>query len=373
MNTLAFKANRGSHARSVTSEDIERGADNLLQNCLGLEKGQELLIINEYSPFVEREVCELYERKAKQLGAKIHVLWTDRVPGPEHLPSCVVKAFENAEKTLFNHQIGGMLRLLPIGGTGLKVFNFATTATILGSRFCTSPYGLWVEILKALQSKLNQVQTWQITTPHGTDLKAQTTERERNPKQTSEGFSLRTFPIGTHKPFSMEKAHGTLAIRWLSPSGVHQFEPAGIRLDDTVSAAIEAGRMTDFDGPKSEIHKLKNYLEMIGEKVQKDPYIVNSWHGGIHPLAYSPYTDTDSLEAWMFIAHNNPRIAHFHIVGDIMPGEMSAPVIDPTVIADGNVYWKNGELLFLSTPEMLALADKYNDQDAFVLDNEIGV
>lgn len=373
MNTVSFGKNPASRSRAVTEEDLQQGADNLLKNCLSLEKGQELLIINENSPWVEKEICALYESMAKKLGAKVHVLWTDRIPGPEQLPTCVVKAFENAEKTLFNHQIGGMLRLLPIGGSGLKVFNFATTAAILGSKFCKSPYGLWLEVLKALQLKLNHVQTWQMTSPYGTDLKAKTTENERNPKQTSEGFSLRTFPIGTHKPFSMQNAHGALAIRWLTPSGIHQFEPAGIRLDETVVATIEGGKITDFDGPKREVHKLKDYLEEIGRKTQKDPYIVNSWHAGIHPLAYSPYADTDGLEPWMFIAHNNPRIAHFHVVGEVMPGEMSAPVIDPTVIADGEVYWKNGELLFLNTPEMLALAAKYGCTDAFVRDDEIGL
>ncbi|MBF6569711.1 MAG: hypothetical protein IVW54_12645 [Candidatus Binataceae bacterium] len=338
---------------NVSDAAIRAGARNLLADYMKIKPGVELLIVNETS--IERHTVEVLEHEARSLGARVLTMWCDRIPGPEVLPGSLVKAFEAAETTLFNHPVGGMLRLLPIGGTGLKCFSFANTDAILGSPFCRVPYATSAEILRTVQQRLNSARKWRVTCPAGTDLTGELTPEELAPSSNSYGgFTLLTFPLGIHKPFSTFAASGRLAIRWLTPAGIHEFDPAGIRLDSPVVADLDRGKLTGFSGDNAQISKLKGYLDMIGRKVDKDPYIVNSWHAGINPLAFSPCRDVDSLERWMFLAHANPRMVHFHAVGEVQPGEMSVPLLDPTISMDGEVIWDRGRLVFLEREDIKA-------------------
>jgi hypothetical protein len=355
--------------------DARVGARNLLISYLKVKQGSELLIVNE--PTMDRRAVEILEEEAKALGVRVLTMWTDRFKGPEVLSNALVKAFEAAEITLFNHQVGGMLRLLPIGGTGLKCFSFADSLEILGSQFCRVPYEVSAAILNVVQKQLDSARSWRITCPAGTDLIGSLTAEELAPKPLkgrTDGFTLLTFPLGVHRPFSTFQASGQLAVRWLTPSGIHEFEPAGIRLDKPVVMDIDNGRVTGVSGAPGEVSRLKTYLEAVGQEVGKDPYIVNSWHAGLNPLAFSPYRDTDSLERWMFMAHSNPRLVHFHAVGEVQPGEMSVPVLDPTISMDGDVIWDRGRLVLLEREDIKASLEGIPELgDALVQTHEVGV
>jgi hypothetical protein len=360
----------------VTEDDVRAGIDNLLQSYLKLGPGRELLIINE--PAMDRRLDTMIEARARALGARVITMWADRCTGPETLPPAMVKAFEAADITLFNHPAGGMLRLLPIGGTGLKCFSFANTMEIMGSAFCRVPFDLSAAVLRQVQGRLDEARSWRITCPAGTDLAGRLTAEELAPRPKrsgqADGFTLLTFPLGVHRPFSTFEASGRLAVHWLTPSGIHEFTPAGIRLEQPVRVEVERGRMGAMSGPPAEVARLRAYLEKVGGEVGKDPYIVNSWHAGINPLAFSPYRDTDSLERWMFLAHANPRIVQFHALGADQPGEMSIPVLDPTISLDGEPLWEDGRLTYLDRDTVRAgFAAQPGYRDALVQTLEVGV
>jgi hypothetical protein len=358
----------------VTERDLRAGARNLLAGYMKVKQGSELLIVNE--PAMDPHTDVIIQEEARALGAKVLALWADRFPGPEALPNALVKAFETAELTLFNHPVGGMLRLLPIGGTGLKCFNFANTDTILGSRFCRIPFETSMAMLKELQQRLDEAKTWRITCPAGTDFEGEVTENDapKSSKGTGDGFTLLTFPLGVHRPFSSFRSRGLIAIRWLTPAGIHEFHPNGIRLQTPVLAEIEDGRINGFSGANNEIARLKAFMEKVGTELKKDPFIINSWHTGFNPLAFSPYRDTDSLERWMFLAHSNPRIVHFHTIGTISPGEVSIPVLDPTISMDGEVIWRQGQVAFFDKPEIAAKLRAFPEiNDALKQTQDVGV
>lgn len=372
MNEIsAIRQDRGGDIES----NARLGARNLLSSYLKVKPGSELLIVNELS--MDRRAVEIIEEEARAIGAQVLTLWADRFPGPEQLPNALIKAFEAAEITLFNHQVGGMLRLLPIGGTGLKCFSFADSLEVLGSPYCRVPFEVSAAVLGTIQQELDGATGWRITCPAGTDLVGSLTEQERAPKPRegrTDGFTLLTFPLGVHRPYSTFEASGRLAVRWLTPAGIHEFDPAGIRMDEPVLMDIDHGAVTGFSGPPAEVARLKSFLEMVGGQVGKDPYIVNSWHAGINPLAYSPYRDTDSLEKWMFLAHSNPRLVHFHTVGTVQPGEMSVPVLDPTISFDGQVLWDAGRLVLLEREDVRARVEAIPGiGDALVQTMEVGV
>lgn len=373
MDTIVDVANARPQ---VTEEEVRAGIDNLLLSYLKIKPGTELLIINE--PAMDRRLNEMIEARANELGAQVITMWANRFAGPETLSKAMVKAFETADITLFNHPVGGMLRLLPIGGTGLKCFSFANTMEIMGSPFCRVPFEISAAVLRQLQGRLDQARSWRITCPAGTDLVGQLTPEELNPPPKksgqADGFTLLTFPLGVHKPFSTFEASGKLVVRWLTPSGIHEFEPAGIRLDEPVVLEVDRGTVTGMSGPPGEVARLRAYLDKVGGEVSKDPYIVNSWHAGINPLAFSPYRDTESLERWMFLAHANPRIVHFHAVGKIQPGEMSIPVLDPTISMDGEPLWERGRLTYLERePVQAAFAQLPGYRDALIQTLDVGV
>jgi hypothetical protein len=358
----------------ITERDLREGARNLLSGYMKVKRGSELLIINE--PAMDRHTDAIIQEEARAIGAQVISLWADRFAGPDSLPNSVVKAFEAAEITLFNHPVGGMLRLLPIGGTGLKCFSFANTDRILASRFCRTPFETSAAMLQQLQQRLNQARSWQITCPAGTDLRGQVMAEElpKPGKSTGDGFTLLTFPLGVHRPFSTFEASGQVAIRWLTPAGIHEFHPDGIRLEAPVLVEVDKGKITGFSGPEAEVSRLKAFMEGLGQQVDKDPNIINSWHAGFNPLAFSPYKDTDSLEQWMFLAHANPRIVHFHTIGTIPPGEVSIPVLDPTIRMDGEVIWERGRMAFFDKPEILSsLRSLPGINEALTQTQEIGV
>src|SRR5262245_55095208 len=99
-------------------------ADNLLVKCAGIAAGTEVLFINENGKSVDRKVVEFLEARARHHGAKVKSLWPARAESPEAIPADVAKAIEDAPVTIFNHQIGPLLRLRPIPGKGVRVLNY---------------------------------------------------------------------------------------------------------------------------------------------------------------------------------------------------------------------------------------------------------
>ena len=134
------------------------------------------------------------------------------------------------------------------------------------------------------------------------------------------------------------------------------------------------GKIRGFTGNQKLIDRTVDYLEEVGNKTRKEGLMINSWHAGINPQTYSPWTDDDSLEAWMNVAHNSPHILHFHAVGEAIPGELSVPIIDPTVSMDDKVMWKGGRFLPLERAEFVSVTKRYeNGERAFADNLQIGI
>jgi hypothetical protein len=138
---------------------------------------------------------------------------------------------------------------------------------------------------------------------------------------------------------------------------------------------VQNGRFAGFEGPSSDdAARVKRYLTEIGERYSQDPFVVNSWHGGINPQAFTPRRDVDDLAHWQTLVHNNPRSLHFHVIGDDVPGELSLPIIDHTVVVDGDVYWDKGRFSLLERPAARDAAARWDAEGrAFHLNNTIGI
>ena len=363
-----------------SEEQVREGARNLLINGANIKAGPEVLIINQPG-LVEPAVADIIEQEARALGADVYVMWADGIKGPDQMPQPVMAAMKHCEVTVFNHMLAGLLRLVPFDGTGLKLLNFCTTWDTLGSEFARVHYRVMMEIMQYFGPKLAAETTYRITCPLGTDFygdieakPAPAKDEAAKKEDTGDGFSLRTFPISVSPPVMSLKANGKLAVRWLTPAGIHEFDEPGISLPSPVLATIKDGRMVDFEGDAESIAELRRFVEKIGALTGKDGYVVNSWHAGTNPRCFAHVTPEEDLEAWMYMAHGNPRVVHFHSIGEPPPGEMSIPLVDPTIKYGDKTFWENGKLLILDDPEIRELVAKHHDpDDALYFDTNIGV
>lgn len=369
----------GSRVRAYPETAVRAGIVNMLVGGCELKAGQDVLILNE-NGITEPVIAQMIEQEARRLGARVFQMWADTVKGPEDIPQTVVRAFERPDVTVFNHMIAGLMRMVPMEGRGLKMLNFLQTWDTMGSPFAQVPYRLTMDSLKHLVPRITGAKSWRITCPLGTDFSGTMKlhgHKPAAPKKdagTGDGFTVRTFPLGVCPVVDSMEASGTIAVRWLTPSGIHVFEPNGRILPDTVLLHIENGHVKDITGPAAAVRSYREYMEWVGKQVGKDPYIVNSWHAGTNPRCAAHVRPEESLDQWMYMVHANPRIVHLHSVGEAQPGEMSLPVVDPTIEFDGEALWKAGHLVFFDRPEVREALRVHGDPAfAFEHEQQIGV
>lgn len=347
--------------------------DNLLRSCARIEPGQRVLVLNETgSDVVEPDIVDRIAERARELGAKVRTLWSEHVERPQQIRSDTLAAIAAADVTIFHHGIGGKLRFAGIPGQGIGVTNLASNAAILDSAWARVPYRLWEGAMQVIARELAAARSWRITDPHGTDIAGTVPAAERRAPPNAQVFTLRSFPIGTHSPISAANARGTLALRWLVSSANH-FDGA-LKLADWVRAEIRDGRITDLHGPPGEVDRARRFFEEAGRKTQQEPYALSSWHAGINPQAFTPWSDESGLNRWQAIGHNNPRTLHFHAVGTATPGELSLPLIDHTVAIDDEILWDRGRFALLERQGVRdAIAPFGDDGTAFTLNRAIGL
>lgn len=347
--------------------------DNLLRGCARIEPGQRVLVLNETdSDLLEPQIVDRIAERARELGADVHVLWSEHVERPEQISDAILRAIAAADVTIFHHGIGGKLRFAGIPGNGIGVTNMASNAAILDSAWARVPYGLWESAMAIIARDLAAARSWRITDPNGTDIAGTVPDAERLAPPNAQVFTLRSFPIGTHSPISAANAQGTLALRWLVSSANH-FD-GSLKLADWIHAQVREGRITDLHGPAGEVERAKRFFEDVGRQTQQEPYALSSWHAGINPQAFTPWTDESGLNRWQSIGHNNPRTLHFHAVGTQTPGELSLPLIDHTIAIDGDILWDRGRFALLDRPRLReAIAPFGDDGTAFALNSAIGL
>lgn len=359
-------------ARRCSEAQVREGARNLLINCCEVRRGTELMIVNE-NGLVDPAVARIIEDEARALGARVHVLWADAIDGPDTVPRTLLAAVAEADVTLLNHLMAAVLRLVPFEGRGLKVMNPLTTWDQLGSEYARIPFQVSAQILQALAPQQAAAGDYQVTCPLGTDLRAPLHPKPAAPAAV-DSFTLRTFPLSVTAVYSCLEVSGRLAIRWVTPSTIRVMKAKGVILPSPVLATLENGRMVDFDGEPTAVDALRRYLDAAGAEIHKDGYIVNSWHMGTHPGCGSPVRPEQDLFGWILHAHGNPRLAHFHAIGEAPPGEGSIPLLDPTVRFGGKTLWEHGRLLLADDPHFRARITGFGDPARVLRPNrEVGL
>lgn len=357
-------------------EDPREGARNLLLNCVGLRRGERLLLVREDSRhgYYDDAAPQEVEEQARGLGAQVETVTAPLIEGPEDFPQEVAAAMAGADHTVFFSRIGDQVRFLALPGGGTKTMCYALDAGFLGSSFCRLPHGLLEEIKRRFERALARAGEWRITCPLGTDFSGSFAAGSAE-SEAAEDFSLKLFPVTTFRPVGCGTMSGRVALaHWLMATASHSYEPFEVMLEEPVFAVIEGGRIRDLEGRPDLVARVRAHYDMVAATFGLDRDIVHSWHAGINPKTFYPRPAAGELERWGGVSFGSPRYLHVHTCGDYAPGEIAWSLFDATVLIDGETYWQDGRFVFLDRPEIRGLLDDYGlPPDALEPRHDIGI
>lgn len=294
------------------------GAENLLLNCAGLQRGDSLLIVHE-DPLLgwyDAAVVETIAKVARILGIELQIL---EVGAPQNQrDSRVTEAMVAHNCTLFLSRIGDQDRFAEPQPGKTIVMCYIRSEDMLASAFAGASYGATQAIKKTLDGLLSRARRIEIQCSLGTDCSF-----EQEPRELAElsDVSVRRFPLGVVTPMDAAAMSGRVALAdFLTPTGSKVYEPANVELRQPVFAAIESGRITGFDGDADTVASVEQHYHHVAQQFGIDAAVVHSWHVGLHPgLSYLQSAAADP-DRWSNTIFNHPRILHFHTCGAYAPG-----------------------------------------------------
>lgn len=323
----------------VDQRALRAGAENLLRSCADIRPGQRVLVLRERPGlgWYDRAGALAVARTARAMGAEVDVI---AVGGPEDGLSPETKAaLSETEVEIWFARIGDQDRFCDRNPERIRVVSYARTEKALASGFGTRPHEGMVQRKVALESRLAAARAVRITCALGTDIVG-------NPQAAEVGeVAIRRFPMCVPCPTPAAGFTGRVALRgYLCPTGSRSYTPASIRLDGVVFAEIAGGRIAGFEGPREDVARVRAHYEHVGGLFDIDPFVVHSWHAGIHPDCPHDIAPEPNPDLWANTVFGSPRWLHFHTCGDVAPGEICWMIDRPTITADGVALWDNGRL-----------------------------
>lgn len=348
------------YLQTLAKLDLQAGADNLLRGCIGVRPGDRLLLLREDSRygFYDCAAPAFVADYARLLGLDVVALEVDAPGNGIGLPDHVVALMQTVDHALFFARIGDQLRFDVMPSDCSKTISYAFDVASLGSRFGTTPYSLMTELKALVDRQVASCEEIRISCPLGTDLVGRPIGMLAD---AAEGeVRVQRFPMTVFMPVPAGGFSGKVALsRWLVGSGAHYYEPYAAKFEGTVFALLENGRIVDYEGPGDVVDIIKAHHLKVGAMFGINPAVVHSWHAGIHPQTIYPLPAEHNLARWSALAFGSPRYLHFHVCGEVPPGEVSWTVIDPTVTLDGTPAWEEGRLALAESREAQAILKNY--------------
>ncbi|MGL3608067.1 hypothetical protein ACSV9I_16240 [Rhizobium sp. G187] len=326
---------------------------NMLVDCGGLAPESDILVCQEPAVFgwYEEGLARAVVDEAERQGFKCRLL---QVGAPElNQTDAVAAELLAAENIVYFARIGDHNRFGTVGNRKCGIVVYARTISDFTSLFGRTNHEEMVGLKRWVDRQLTQAELIEITCPSGTEMRGRVplSKRLEMPPDTS----IRRFPLGVPAPVPADEFYGRVALCGaLTPTGNSSYKPAVLPLADKIIAIVEAGRIVDFQGCAVAIENIRRHYIEVARKFDIEPFVVHSWHAGIHPAG--PFFEWSGMDAdyWSNTVFCNPRLLHFHTCGKFAPGEISWNVVDATVTVDGRSLWEAGRLRAIS-------ADKADD------------
>ena len=333
----------------IESPGLREGARNLLLNCCRLNPDERVLVVHEQPElgWYDQGVCDALAETLQILGNPFAIMPVG-APGSGD-GERAKQAVTEYDCTIFLARIGDQDRFDEAIPGHRTVMVYARTAEMLASRFGTTDHRAMLSVKETVNRITLSASEIVVTCPLGTRLKG----RPQNEAPDSPtDVSVMRFPMGVPAPIEAANFTGTVAIsRFLTPTGSKAYEPASLEIEGTVLAAIESGRIVEFDGNREQVRRIENHYKRVSEQFEIDRNVVHSWHAGIHPACGYDRAASENPDRWSNFVFPNPRFAHFHTCGNYAPGEICWMVLDPTISVDGVNLWECGKLELRHAPD----------------------
>ena len=326
--------------------NLDLGLTNLLQGAIDLKRGQRVLLVQEnpkYGWYDSELPKALRAFAVDQLGAVVEVLEVEEPTNSPHPKLEQMLKQQHWDWIIFLARIGDQDRFeVNDAGPG-KLMTYARTAEQLQSGMGTVPHAAMVALKTAVNEIFDGAENIEITCPFGTQLQG----KPPKPKgKESTDVAVVRFPAAVSKPISARTFSGQIAFRHgLAPTGSKVYSPTCLSLPKGIIAVIDKGVISSFEGDAADIRAAQNHYQQVAKQFNIEPWLVDSWHLGLHPATVHPLDPQVDLDRWSNTMFTSPRYLHFHTCGNYPPGEICGMVEDPTVKIDGVALWQNGQLM----------------------------
>jgi hypothetical protein len=325
----------------MAKTDLRAGAENLLLNCGGLQKGDHLLVLREapdqgyYDDAIVQAVVDC--ARDLKIETTVQIAPFDATscdPSPE-----LLEAMKRATRTLFLSRKGDQIRFNPDMEGIRPIMSYALDAEMLASGFGRASYSGFVALKNAVNAAFAAAHEIRVTCPLGTNFQGPGAAYP----QSGADVCVDRFPMSVFAPVPSEGFSGVIVQDgFLVGTGSQFYAPYSCKLALPLEVHFENGTMTEFRGDEGDVQRARMHYEQVGEMFSLDPFTVHSWHAGIHPGCSYRLPASANFERWSGGAFGNPRILHIHTCGHYAPGEISLNVLDPTIRLDGVALWEDG-------------------------------
>jgi hypothetical protein len=322
--------------------DISSGARNMLLNCAGLLRGDSILLVyeNPKSGWWDAELVGAISSTASGLGIEVKLLETGV---PTNSKDAVVnREMENYDCTIFLARMGDQDRFGSATPGKKIVMCYARDTEMMASAFGVTEYQAMYQLKVAIDILVSEAELIDISCPRGTRYSGSIAQQA--PSSDSE-VSIFRFPLGVISPIDASNFSGQVVVAdYLTPTGSAVYEPAWLKLQQPVTAHVDFGRISHFEGSVEQVKLVEQHYQSVADRLAIDAYVVDSWHVGMHQgLSYQQKAEVNP-DRWSNTVFNHPRFMHFHTCGNYAPGEICWLVFNQSIVIDGMDLWRNGQL-----------------------------
>jgi len=281
------------------------------------------------------------------MGMRVYQLESNSIVNNDEEKAILLDSLRGFDHIVFFSRVGDQIRFSSSECMPPSTMCYTLNQQSLNSQFGTACHHGMSEIKNAIDLAFEVASNVRVTCPKGSDYSGSPVWNSDNPSEVG----LKRFPLLVPRPIPSQGFTGKVVLsRFLIGTGNSFYEPYYLALPNDVIACVKHNTITHFEGQPEDVKQVEEHYRHVAEQLSIDPWVVDSWHAGIHPGCNFEKDAQSDLLRWSGTAFGSPRLLHFHTCGDYAPGEICWNVLDPTVTLDGVALWEDGILY----PERLA-------------------
>ncbi|MBM2810067.1 MAG: hypothetical protein HW416_826, partial [Chloroflexi bacterium] len=313
-------------------------------------EGDSVLLLNEIGA-MDPALVTLMEEAARQAGAEVHSLWGESIPAAQtSFSKVLIAAMRAADKVVMSYAINRehlhpYLKDLQT----VRVNNRCRTPELFATEHTRLHWGMVRAIYAHIEETFASGTTWRVSSPAGTDVSGRVGKASEVADAYFAGEAAaqryyRVFPGETYSPAGSLDAVGKIVSD-------HPGNNASMT-DDLTTLVVEGNQVVAIQGG-AVADQIKRTLDGHREKYGAGAYVVDSFHGGMHPKAINDPKGIGAI--------STTERLHFH--NRTLAGHYGAGVSFQTVEVDGRAVYENGKLAILDDPEIRAAAASFGLED----------